>query len=305
MQNRIPLILCALALVFTGCEKQDSKDHEPIKYDDAEYLLEGLVKMVDGEYVPMHGLFLNDCLVIPVASVFEAEDHFRSLATPDTALKEEGTSIVWSMTDGQGASQGNAVFTVGDNQDLARISLPDSFPENMRTVVYRNASGLLKAYSPEIREELEDNYYYGAIVNISDHGCGSGKFVVLREYNFANGANGLAIRLDNTRWNLKKLPDDGKLEGQIWGRSSCLSTMNTASDILKKDWSILTKQLKAAGSRQPDQHFASSNRAWSGWHYYLCLHDGERDTIGPFNDLEFYECWLYWFYPDGNRIVFW
>jgi hypothetical protein len=174
----------------------------------------------------------------------------------------------------------------------------------MRTVVYRNANGLLRAVNPEIKEELEDNYYYGAIVNISDHGCGSGKFVVLREYNFTNGANGLAIRLDNTRWHIKKL-GDGTLEHQIWTRSSCLSTMNTARDILNKDWSILTKQLKAAGSRQPDQHFGSSDRAWSGWHYYLCFHDGECDTIGPFNDLEFYECWLYWFYPDGNRIVFW
>ena len=305
MQNRFPLLLCALALVLAGCEKQDDREHDPIKYDDAEYLLGGLVKEVDGEYVPMHGFLLNDCLVIPVSSAFEAEDHFRSLATPITSLKEQGNTIVWNLTDGQGASQGDAVFSLGDSQDLARISLPDSFPEGLRTVVYRNSEGLLKAVSPEVREDLEDNYYYGAIVDISDHGCGSGKFVVLREYNFSNGANGLAIRLDNTRWHLKKLPDDGKLEGQIWGRSSCLSTMNTARDILLKDWSVLTKQLKAAGSRQPDQHFASSNRAWNGWHYYLCFHDGECDTIGPFNDLEFYECWLYWFYPDGNRIVFW
>ena len=305
MQNRIPLLLCALALVFGSCEKQDPTLHEPVKYDDAEYLLGGLVKEVEGEYIPIHGFLLNDCLVIPVASVFEAEAHFRSLASPVTSLKEEGTTIVWNLTDGQGASQGNAVFSIGDSQDLASISLPASFPEGLRTVVYRNAEGLLKAVNPEVKEDLEDNYYYGAIVDISDHGCGSGKFVVLREYNFSNGANGLAIRLDNTRWNLKKLPDDGRLEMAIFDRASCLSTMNTARDILKKDWTVLTKQLQAAGSRYPDQHFASSNRQWTGWHYYLCLHDGESDTIGPFNDLEFYECWLYWFCPNGNSIKFW
>ena len=86
MQNRFPLLLCALALVLAGCEKQDDREHDPIKYDDAEYLLGGLVKEVDGEYVPMHGFLLNDCLVIPVSSAFEAEDHFRSLAPPITSL---------------------------------------------------------------------------------------------------------------------------------------------------------------------------------------------------------------------------
>ncbi len=54
-----------------------------------------------------------------------------------------------------------------------------------------------------------------------------------------------------------------------------------------------------------DQHYASSNRTWDGWHYYYCLHDDECDWIGPINDTDFYECWIYWFVPDGNSIRFW
>ena len=305
MQNRFPLFLCALALTFASCEKQDpSGVHAAPEYDDAAYLLDGLVKEVDGEYIPIHGLFTDEGLVIPVASSFEAEKHFRSLAAPGTELREQGSDIVWSLTDGEGAPQGNAVFSLQTGRSFARISLPDSFPEGLRNVEYRSTEGLVKAVDPDVREDLEDNYYYGAIVNISDHGCGSGKFVVLREYNFDNGAAGLAIRLDNTRWHIKKL-GDGTLEYQIWKRASCLATMNTARSILLKDWNILVKQLKTAGSIEPYQHFGSDDRQWTGWHYYLCFHDGECDTIGPFNDLEFYECWLYWFLPDGKSIRFW
>lgn len=49
----------------------------------------------------------------------------------------------------------------------------------------------------------------------------------------------------------------------------------------------------------------TSNKTWNGWQYNYCLHDDECDWIGPINDTDFYECWIYWFVPDGNSIRFW
>ncbi len=83
------------------------------------------------------------------------------------------------------------------------------------------------------------------------------------------------------------------------------ASMQQAGAIYRADKTILSKQLKNAGCTIIDQHYASSSKTWNGWHYYYCLHDGESDWIGPINDTDFYECWIYWFKPQGNSITFW
>lgn len=305
MRNRVPLIFCALVLVLAGCRKQDPEtSHLAPVQDDAAYLLDGLVKEVSGEYVPLQGFLSEGGLVIPCTSIFEAERHFRSLLPPDASPREGQSTLIWSMSDEKGAPQGEAVFSLENEPLFASVSLPASFPAEFKAILYKPLVGLLGAVNPDVQEDLEDNYFYGAIVNISDHGCGSGKFVVLREYNFSNGAAGMAIRLDSRRWHQSEMKQ-GSTEHDIASRASCLATMRTAGEIIRADWNVITKQLLNAGSRMPDQHFYSADRQWTGLPYYYCLHDGECDTIGPFHDLEFYECWIYWFVPDGNSLRFW
>ncbi|MBQ3659922.1 MAG: hypothetical protein II963_07195, partial [Bacteroidales bacterium] len=109
---------------------------------------------------------------------------------------------------------------------------------------------------------------------------------------------------DSRRWHDSEM-SQGSTEHDIAARASCLSTMRTAGAIIRSDWNVITKQLTNAGSIMPTQHFYSSDRQWTGRHYYYCFHDEETDTIGPFNDLEFYEAWIYWFQPSGNSIYFW
>lgn len=305
MQNRFFFFLCALALVTSGCERHEpEREYRPPVVNDAAFLLDGLVKEVAGEYIPFRGVITGDALVIPALSVAEAETHFLSLLPPDASPRSQGGSIVWSMTDDQGAAQGDAVFTPGESPLLATVSLPESFPGVLKTVIYKPATGLLSAVDPAVQEDLEDNYFYGAIVQIADHGCGSGKFVVLREYDFDTGAAGMAIRLDSRHWDDKEMnyKDTGS---QVYGRASCLSTMQTAGGIIRKDMKILSKQLRNAGSTTLGQHFVSSTTTWNGWHYYYCLHDDESGWIGPVHDTDFYECWIYWFVPSGSGIKFW
>ena len=308
MRNRITLLFCTLALVFAGCQKQDTESYV---YDgtpgcnDANYLMDGLFKKMNGEYVPLRGFITGNGLVIPVTSVFDAERHFLSILPSDATLREDGDDIVWSMTDDRGKPQGDAVFSfdASDNY-LARITLPESFPQDVRPVLYLSAQGLLTAIDPTVQEDLEDNYYYGAIVDISDHGCGSGKFVVFREYNFSNDAPGMAVRLDNHHWEPweLKLKDNAR---RVFERASCLNTMRQAGAIYRNDKDILSKQLRNAGCTMLDQHYASSTDTWNGWNYYYCLHNDESDWIGPINDTDFYECWIYWFKPQGSGIHFW
>ena len=310
MRNRFTLILCALALIVAGCRK-DSKpenetprQHELPELNDAAYLLDGLMKDVSGNLKPIIGSISSSQLLIPCESVFEAERHFLSLISPNGVTSERGDEIRWSLTDEKGAPQGDAVFSIGGVLEYASVTLPSAFPGPFNTIIYKKSFAAPVSVRPDVREDLEDNYYYGAIVNISDHGCGSGKFVVLREFDFTTGAAGMAIRLDGRRWHSSEM-SQGSTEHDIASRASCLATMRTAGAIIRSDWNIITKQLLNAGSRMPDQHFYSADRQWTGLHYYYCLHDDECDTIGPFNDLDFYECWIYWFVPDGSSIRFW
>ena len=297
------LALCALLLF--ACKKEEVKD--PVTYDDAEYLVGGLVSRdrVSGVVNPIRGQFTAAKeITIPVDSFEEARELFGSLCTPDARIDRGDNRIVWHLTDGKGATQGDAVFDKGVGATLATLSLPVSCDAG-RTVKYSAPrSDFVASIDPDVKEDLEDNYFYGAIVNISDHGCGSGKFVVLREYNFNNGACGMAIRLDSRRWHDSEM-SQGSTEHDIADRASCLATMKTAGAIIRSDWNVITKQLTNAGSIIPNQHFYSADRHWTGRHYYYCFHDEETDTIGPFNDLEFYEAWIYWFQPSGKSIYFW
>ena len=304
-QNRL-LICCALVLALSACQKQNNGEEEQRgvpKYDDVSYLMDGLVKEVAGETVPIRGFLDGERLMISSASVFDAEEHFRSLLPPEAPLRSDGNTLVWSMTDEHGMPQGDAVFSITDAPDVALLSLPEAFGASFKKVVYSPLT-TLQSDNPAVLEDLEDNYYYGAIVQISDHGCGSGKFVVFREYNPANGNPGMAVRLDSHHWEHWELilRDNS---AKVFGRASSLSTMQQAGEIYRKDKAILSKQLKNAGCTIIDQHYASSTTTWNGWNYYYCLHDGECDWIGPINDTDFYECWIYWFKPQGNSIRFW
>ena len=309
MRNRISLLFCALLLALAGCQKQHQEsipeERRTPHYNDAGYLLDGLFRQVDGEYLPIQGFLRENELVIPVTSVFEAERHFRSLLPSYASPLEDGVRLIWSMTDDQDKAQGDVVFSLGgDASSLARIILPDSFPQGIRLVTYRSSEGLVQAVDPAVREDLEDNYYYGAIVEIANHGHGSGKFVVFREYNFSNNAPGMAVRLDGHHWEHWELilKDNSR---RVFERASCLNTMKQAGEIYRKDKDILSKQLRNAGCTILDQHYASSTSTWNGWNYYYCLHSGESDWIGPIHDTDFYECWIYWFEPQGGGIRFW
>ena len=304
-QNRL-LICCALVLALAACQKQTGPEEEQrgfVKYDDVSYLKDGLVKEVAGETVPIRGFLTGDRLLISSTSIFDAEEHFRSLLPPQAPLRSDGNSLVWSLTDEHGLPQGDAVFSLTGPNEVALLSLPESFPASFNKVVYTPLTSL-PTDNPAVLEDLEDNYYYGAIVQISDHGCGSGKFVVFREYNPKNGDPGMAVRLDSHHWDTWELNQKDNA-ARVFSRASCLATMQQAGAIYRADKTILSKQLKNAGCTIIDQHYASSTKTWNGWHYYYCLHDGESDWIGPINDTDFYECWIYWFKPQGNSITFW
>lgn len=308
MQNNRLFICCALALALFSCQKVESPTEEQgstPELDDAGFFLDGLVKNTGGEYIPIRGFISDGCISIPVASVFDADRHFRSLLPPGATVREEWSRIVWNPYDENNNPQGEVVFIIeNEGASIARVSLPDYFPGEIRVIKYLPYTSLLSAVNPSVQEDLEDNYYYGAIVNISDHGYGSGKFVVFREYNFSNDAPGMAVRLDSHHWEPWELKQKDNA-ARVYSRASCLSTLQQAGEIYRKDKSILSKQLRNAGCTILDQHYASSTTTFNGWHYYYCLHDGETDWIGPVNDTDFFECWIYWFKPQGNSISFW
>jgi len=300
-----------LALVFLGaslfaisCEREKTP---AATIDDAAFLCDGLLgeDRGTGEQIPYVGFLADDgsILRIPVLSYEEARDHFMSLTHEDASVETSGQNIIWHLKSQEGDSEGDAVLSPGTGKGvIGLLSLPQSCG-TLSQVQYRDRSTMLVAVNPDVQEDLEDNYYYGAIVDIADHGCGSGKFVVLREYNFDNGTAGMAIRLDSRQYHISR---DSDQEHAIASRSSCLATLRAAGSILTADSRILSKQLANAGSKSSwNDHFYSNDRQWTGLHYYYNLWDGDYDTIGPFRDLTFYEAWVYYFVPEGDHLKFW
>lgn len=114
----------------------------------------------------------------------------------------------------------------------------------------------------------------------------------------------MAVRLDSHHWYNSELNQKDNAE-KVFKRASCLNTMRQAGAIFRNDKDILSKQLRNAGCTILDQHYASSDKTWNGWHYYYCLHNDECDWIGPVNDTDFYECWIYFFVPEGDHLHFW
>lgn len=220
--------------------------------------------------------------------------------TKDRVPSHDGNDHMWSL---------------GLSKDLIehvtfQFALPygEEAPDSYKTALGGNdavfKTTALTAADPAVLEDLEDNYYYGAIVDISDHGCGSGKFVVFREYQPADDSPGMAVRLDGHHWETWELNQKDNA-ARVYGRASSLNTLQQAGEIYRRDQDILYKQLKTAGYTSMNQHYASSTTTWNGWHNYYCLHDGECDWIGPVNDTDFFECWIYWFKPQGSSIYFW
>lgn len=302
------LVLSALALALVACNK-DAPSHMETDYDDAEHIENCLLAIgrQEGSLHAIQGVtYVQDrkqVVLIPVSSLAEAKSHFKSLAHDQAMIKESGNKIVWRMTDTKGESQGEAVFLPKDDRILAVVTLPESCQRlDMIEYIVKNKYPF-QAVDPKVREDLEDNYYYGAIVDISDHGCGSGKFVVIREYNFDTTENGMAIHLGT------KLEDYG-MDDHEWikacDRSSCRNTLGIAGTILNYDPDVLRTQLSRSGSNTNwNNHFLSADRQWTGKHYYYNIATGDYDTIGPFSDLEFYEAWVYYFLPNGDHIDFW
>lgn len=301
-------LFAAVALAVISCKKDGEETYIGRRFNDAEHLQFGLVSQPregGSGVIALMGYLTDEGVVrIPVDGLEGAKAHFRSLTNEEAYLREVGNKIVWPLYDTQEKSQGEAVFLPADAPLFARVTLPSSC-DLVHEIQYISSDAMpLQSLLGSVQEDLEDNYYYGAIVQISDHGCGSGKFVVFREYNPANDSPGMAVRIDNHHW----YPSELKLKdnaARVYDRASCLSTLETAGGIYRSDKAILAQQLRNAGCTALDQHYASSSKTWNGWHYYYCLHDGESDWIGPVNDTDFYECWIYWFKPQGNSISFW
>ena len=58
--------------------------------------------------------------------------------------------------------------------------------------------------------------------------------MVFREYNFSNGAAGMAVRIDNHRWDTPELNQKDNAS-KVYGRASCLNTLRQAGEIAVRD----------------------------------------------------------------------
>lgn len=307
-------VLC-IALLLTACSKQDQdKNNDPgLSYDDSSWLMGCLLDWdaQTEEYLPIEGIFVEKDhkeLGIMAETLAAAKDHFLSMANEKADIQTIGETITWFLTDNSGKSQGKAVFSPSSApNEVARLSL-DGISGNESPLVlvrYITPDGFpVPNISDWAREMLEDVYYYGNIVDIEDHGVGSGKFVVIREFEERSWQRGMAIRMPDKVWKLGESVTRDHLD-ELDARSSSIRTMIIAANCLNADKAIMSMQLGRTGSLTDwNRRFLSDDRTWLGARKALNMVTGEDSWVSAFNPY-FCEALIYWFEPQGDGIKYW
>lgn len=160
---------------------------------------------------------------MPVENYDEAIRVFRSLLPMDVTLKQEGTSLIWAMTDSLGNEEGELILEEGSTEDSIAVMRfkghPKINPAPERRVTTSKLPPIIPSYIkctfipesawPEnagaAEEILNEQYYLGAVVKKEkDEGFGSGWFVVIAPW--TPQECGLMVKIEKDSYYYNDIP---------------------------------------------------------------------------------------------------
>ncbi len=206
-------IICACVSVFSSCQK-DNKEQEDYSINEAAHFIGNFVSLnQDGSIsVRLTGYCLNEAddteISILAESWEEAVMLFKSWLPDNASFTENESSITWGMKDSEGKSQGNVVLTKKSGGLVAEAVVPSEIPY-VHTIRF-----IPKASWPENRvdiiaagdldtNDLLDEYFLGNVIVIktpTHHG--TGKFMVVREYDQKKDEKGILVNIQNKSYNV-------------------------------------------------------------------------------------------------------
>lgn len=221
------LWLFGITMMLTACNQNNPEQNA--KVDDYSYLIESLMRFDDNGEITgyMIGDNLNEAdpldISVPVANYDEAIRVFRSLLPMDVTLKQEGTSLIWAMTDSLGNEEGELILEEGSTEDSIAVmrfkGRPkiESAPERRVTTSkfppiipsYIKCTFIPESAWPEnagaAEEILNEQYYLGAVVKKEkDEGFGSGWFVVIAPW--TPQECGLMVKIEKDSYYYNDIP---------------------------------------------------------------------------------------------------
>lgn len=214
-------------MMLTACNQNNPEQNA--KVDDYSYLIESLMRFDDNGEITgyMIGDNLNEAdpldISVPVENYDEAIRVFRSLLPMDVTLKQEGTSLIWAMTDSLGNEEGELILEEGSTEDSIAVMRfkghpkIESAPERRVTTSkfppiipsYIKCTFIPESAWPEnagaAEEILNEQYYLGAVVKKEkDEGFGSGWFVVIAPW--TPQECGLMVKIEKDSYYYNNIP---------------------------------------------------------------------------------------------------
>ena len=322
MKKYFYLLLCAM-FALSSCSNDESEDNPPTeseeytgKLSDLELLEDRLVE-TDSEgniLCYLVGANLNEAdpteISVPVNTYEEAVELFKKWLPNGAQLIEENKKITWKMTDEESQEEGETILKASTNPgEIANVtSRKASQTENVPiiTSVKFIPFSAWPENSTAIEEYLEDNYYLGAEVEVTENkGASTGTYVVIREWSPQEA--GIMIRFSGDTWSTFW---DG------YNRKNCSSvgTTQTVSQVLHQG-SNYDYFVNNYGTHHnwPDlnNRFMTKKvtKKWYGttYNWFVRLNTGEADTFSNslFDNQSYTKVYIYWFIPKGNSVKIW
>ena len=251
-----------------------SKDNAAATRDDLGRLLSKFCIIRENEaektttaFITM-GRRLNEAdpteLSVKAESYEAAAALFDGMIPEDADVTRSDGSVIWHLKGANGVSQGDAVFQRGSGSQVAVLTLPSS------SIFVKKVCFIPPSAWPENidwdREELLDELYFGRVIDVKKDeskkpgsyfckgDCGTGKFIVVKEYNPDTDASGILLRLE---------PDKIRRSHSRFNWASDIAVlkdeMTEIYEIYKKRKNVLDPIMTSCGFGPRDAKYLISN----------------------------------------------
>lgn len=311
--KKVLWIFCAAALALVACNKNNTENTsgDAGKLSDLEYFQDALVTLDQNGSIRGYnvGANLNEAdpseISVPVDTYDEARELFLRWLPSGSKPSVSGKTYTWEMTDQENKAEGKVVFAESSAPGIVATVSINASGAKVRSVKFIPFSAW-----PENASSMEDylavNYFVGATIQVNENkGAGTGEYVVIKEW--TPQEPGLMIQIDPI------IIDNGLNRLLNNTDASSINTTKRVSQVLHEDNNyeyFVNIYGKSKGWPSLDNRYITSKveTVWlfgSDKYYCVNLETCKESSITKKDGKEHCKVYIYWFKPDGNKIIIW
>ena len=317
------ILLLFGTVAFVSCKKSDAPEgnqQEEFKSDDAAFIMSQFAEWDDEGNLLFRtkGFTLNEADDTEVSLCVETWEEslimFKEWMPADADFSETATSLTWRMSDGFGKSQGEAVLSkVTNGSMVAEAKLPSDIPF-VRTIRFipkdkwPTNGGTIIFVDQISADQLLEPYFFGNTVTIEEpthHG--TGKFVVMREFDNEKNEKGLIMRLPKGH-KYNAFAEWSNIFSDNWdkikSRVSKVGVVTTLVKIYREDRDFWDPIMDEADFDTRDYTYFCWDGGWSffkGYQYKkINFIKGDAESLSETHP-NMRECWAYHFWVEEDK----